>query len=799
MSMKKTISQVNKQRIDDLVIALNGIENKIPYILKTVFNFKGRKSPEIAEIAIKKLTEKDDIIYDPFMGSAMFNIASVNAGRKIVSTEIDNYTYYAVYSLLAKIDTEKFNDMLNTLEASVKHEVMELYETSCCGVKNYISKVLFDPETHEYFNPISNRENENGNIKLISKCPICGKKQKQFDENDYKKLEETEKLDTSEFPNDKYIENSRINITSSTGADYYGRIFTNRNKKALLIIQNGINKLEKCMERDVLEHALVSSLSLSRVAMYGSSTDILYHVVPYGAQDMNVWELFESKVKNFLKFKEEYSNVLSENPNNNDKYQIILSSYQDYCHNTSNTFDLIYTDFPYTDQVPYLERNQLYRIWLKHFYNKEQYDLTDEMLSKEIVLSNAPARTNKQKIESYYRDIDIMFSNFNKVLKTNGLIVCTVKLGKNKYFSTLMEIINLARKNGFEYITRIGIDKDDPSLRKQSAYKNTLSNEMIIIFEKLDKANRYWYINNKNYEFECVKLVYDKINKSNTDINITQAVSYIAETILRKEKYCISESDKQIINQTIRDNFVIDKQNAAVRIDSNKLYLDIEDKTDLFTKLYNYIPIFIDKLLSEKGSFVLDDLYFEIANTLCTGDPKTINQFIDDPRHQQGIERLINAYCSTDGKSYERKKQVIVQNDEAIDISLMSGTQFEELIKLLLEADGYHDVIVMGGAGDLGVDLLAKKENSFGKKELYLFQCKRWVADVGSEPMQRLVAERDRRGADIAICVTTSGYTRDGLIISREQDIGAWDGQQVMDKLNLYFPDQYYSSILKCE
>lgn len=49
-----------------------------------------------------------------------------------------------------------------------------------------------------------------------------------------------------------------------------------------------------------------------------------------------------------------------------------------------------------------------------------------------------------------------------------------------------------------------------------------------------------------------------------------------------------------------------------------------------------------------------------------------------------------------------KEKQVIVQNDEAIDISLMSGTQFEELIKLLLEADGYHDVIVMGGAGDLG-------------------------------------------------------------------------------------------------
>lgn len=797
--MKKEISQINKQRIDDLIIALNGADNKVPHNLKTVFNFKGRKSPEIAEIAIRKLSDENDIILDPFMGSAAFTIASVNAGRKIISTEIDNYTYNAVYSLFAKINIRKLNSLFAKLESSVKAEVMGLYETSCCGIKNYISKVLFDPETQEYFNPTPNRENINGNVKLITRCPICGKKQKRFDENDNEKLNETESLDTSEFPNDKYIENSRINITSSTGADYYGRIFTNRNKKALLIIQNGINQLEECIERDVLEQALVSSLSLSRIAMYGSSTDILYHVVPYGAQDMNVWELFDGKVKNFIAFKNEYSEVLSDTPEDNDKYGMILSSYQDYCQSTEITFDMIYTDFPYTDQVPYLERNQLYRIWLKHFYNNEQYELTEEMLDKEIVQSNAPTRTNKQRIESYYKDIDTMFYHFNKVLKTNGLIVCTVKLGKNKYFSTLMEIINLARKNGFEYVTRIGIDKDDPSLRKQSAYKNTLSNEMMIIFEKLDESSKYWYINNKNYEFECVKLVYDKIKKSNSDINISQAVTFVTEKILRKERYCVSDSEKEKIHQIIKQNFVIDNQNAAVRIDSNKLYLDIEDKTDLFTKLYNYIPIFINDLLSKKGKFVLDDLYFEIANTLCTGNPETINQFIDDPRHQQGIEHLIKAYCSTDGKSYERKQNVIIQNDNTVDISLMSGTEFEELIKLLLKADGYHNVIVMGGAGDLGVDLLAKKDNSFGEEELYLFQCKRWVSNVGSEPMQRLVAERNRRGADIAICVTTSGYTRDGLTISREQDIGAWDGQQVMDKLNLHFPNQYYNSILESE
>lgn len=795
----KKVTKISNKQINDLIEALDGTENKVPHILKTSFNFKGRKSPEIAQIVINTLCKENDLIYDPFMGSASFVIASVLAGKKIVSTEIDNYTYFAVHSLLTTIDINKLNNLFDEVKACSKSDVMNLYETSCCGVKNYISKLLFDPETQEYFSPTPNRENKDGNIKLLSKCPICGKKQKFFDPNDFERLKVINRIDTSEFPKSKYIENSRINITSSTGADYYDRIFTNRNKKALLIIQAAINKLPACSERDMLENALVSSLSLSRIAMYGSSTDILYHVVPYGAQEMNVWELFETKVNNFTAFKEYYKEVLSKTPEDNSKYQILLSSYQDYCSKTNKKFDMIYTDFPYTDQVPYLERNQLYRIWLENFYDKENFKLTDKMLSEEIVQSNSPQRKAKNDIKNYYSDIDKMFNSFYKVVKSNGLVVCTVKLGKNKYFSTLIEIINLARKNGFEYVTRIGIDKDDPSLRKQSAYKNTLSNEMLIIFEKLDEDNRYWYINNKNYEFEIIKLIYSKISKSNTDINLSQVVNIVIEQLLKKDKHIANNKDIEKIKQVISENFLIDSQNAAVRIDTNRLYIDIEDKTDLFTKLYNCVPIFIKNLIEEKGKFVLDDLYFEIANSLCTGDPETINQFLNDPRHQKNIEKLISAYCSTDGKSYEKRKMDVVKYEGAIDISLLSGTEFELLIKELLEEDGFHDVFNTGGAGDLGVDLLAKKADKNGTEMLYLFQCKRWVSNVGSEPMQRLVSERSRRDADFAICITTSDFTTDGLMISESQNIDAWNGQTVMDKLNLFFPDQYYNSILLSE
>ena len=797
--MIKKITAKNKERLANFVAAIEGVENKVPTTMKNVFNFKGRKSPDIAKMALETLTDESAIVYDPFMGSAAFVLASIWAERKIVATEIDNYTYSAVYSLLFDADTEKLQALFNDVEEDAKTSIMELYATSCCGIKNYMSKLFFDPETSEYYNPTPNREIVDGeNIILASKCPKCDKQRKKFDDLDMKQLEQVDATDTTAFPHHKYIENSRINITSSTGADYYDRIFTKRNQNALLILQESILKLPESKERDILEQALVSALSLARISMYGSSTDILYHVVPYGGQESNVWELFERKYNNILKFKREYSAALSKSPEKNSKYEILLSSYQDYCDNISQKecFDIIYTDFPYTDQVPYLERNQLYRVWLNTFYDKGAFDLSKKMLAQEIVQTNAPSRTDKQDINNYYSDLDKMFATFYDVLKPNSLLVFTVKLGKSKYFTTLLEIINLARKNGFEYAIRLGIDKNDPTIRKQAAYKNTLSNEMIIAFEKLDKKDRYWYVGQKNYEFETTKIVYRLIQKSSDDVSISAAVKAVKDRLFKEYSYIATNDDLVHIQVIIKENFLVEQNNATVRINCNRLYLDIEDNTDLFTKMYDYIPVIIDQLFKKSDKFTLDDLYFELANSLCNGDPGTINQFLDNPSYNNDINRLLANYCNMSDKVYTKKKYNQELSGDAVDISMLDGTAFELLIKALLEASGYYDVINTGGSGDLGVDLLARKKDDNGQVKLYLFQCKRWAANVGSEPMQRLVSERERRKADVAICVTTSDFTKDSQLISREQDILMWNGEYVARELNLYFPNKYYNGMV---
>lgn len=791
--MKKQIPDSVKQRLKRIKTAIEDVPNTVPNEMRTTFNFKGRKSPEIAEKVIEAVCDSTDIIFDPFMGSGSFVYAAMGKVKKIYATELDNYTFNAVNALMSKVDMLKLGVLFDTVKDDVYKEIMALYETSCCGCRNYISKVLFDPEEGKegYFNPSPNREIVDGkNIKLVEKCPVCGGKAKRFEEEDYKKLISLENINIDRFPKKQYISNSRINITPSTGADKYDRIFTQRNKIALLMLQDAINKLESSKERDVLEQVLVASISLARIAMYGSSTDILYHVVGHGAQDMNVWLLFEDKYKSFCKFKSVYCD--RQIGTTDSEVIIVNKDYASYIDENPNLkVDVIYTDFPYTDQVPYLERNQLYRVWLETFYDSK-YALTEDMLEQEIVQTNAETRTEKKNIENYYKDIDNMFSHFSKVLNKDGLIFLTMKLGKAKYFKTYIEIVNLARKNGFEYAYQIGVEKKDPTMRKQSAFTNTFMNEMIVVFYKLSDENSYWYIGNENYEFLLVKKVYSYLIRTKEYVTLTSAVTLICNDLKSKYSYIASEKDILRIKELLEQYFKVDS--GCIQIDNNQLYLDIEDTTDLYTKLYDLMPIFIRQLLNSKGKFVLEDVYFELVNSLCDGNPKTITQILDDESHQRDIENLISNYCQKEGQYYVERKDISKPNEDAVDISTLSGTDFEILVQSLLKEEGYENVIKMGGAGDLGVDIIASKRQQ-DRVLHYIFQCKRWASNVGSDPIQRLYAERMRRGLDYAVCVTTSGYTKDGKKVAIDLEVEIVDGNQLMKRLNRYFPGEYYNGI----
>lgn len=95
---------------------------------------------------------------------------------------------------------------------------------------------------------------------------------------------------------------------------------------------------------------------------------------------------------------------------------------------------------------------------------------------------------------------------------------------------------------------------------------------------------------------------------------------------------------------------------------------------------------------------------------------------------------------------------------DALDYDALDADAFEEAVAALCERDGCTGVEVVGGAGDLGADVLAVTPD--GRR--MVIQCKRYGVEhrVGSEELQRFGGTCYAvHEAEVAVLVTTSDFT----------------------------------------
>ncbi|MFG2429668.1 restriction endonuclease [Streptomyces sp. NPDC048590] len=96
------------------------------------------------------------------------------------------------------------------------------------------------------------------------------------------------------------------------------------------------------------------------------------------------------------------------------------------------------------------------------------------------------------------------------------------------------------------------------------------------------------------------------------------------------------------------------------------------------------------------------------------------------------------------------------------DCATMDPYEFEEAVAALCRRDGCPDAEVVGGAGDLGADVVATTPD--GRR--LVVQCKRYTADnkVGSQDLQRFGGTCYAvHEADLAVVVTTNDFTAPAL------------------------------------
>lgn len=86
--MKECVKKT-KDRISQIESSVHALPNTVPSDFKVTFNYKGRKSMDIASEVISRLTNDSSVVFDPFFGSGSFILAAAKTKvKEIIGTAI---------------------------------------------------------------------------------------------------------------------------------------------------------------------------------------------------------------------------------------------------------------------------------------------------------------------------------------------------------------------------------------------------------------------------------------------------------------------------------------------------------------------------------------------------------------------------------------------------------------------------------------------------------------------------------------------------------------------------------------
>ncbi|MCX5263174.1 restriction endonuclease [Streptomyces sp. NBC_00199] len=154
----------------------------------------------------------------------------------------------------------------------------------------------------------------------------------------------------------------------------------------------------------------------------------------------------------------------------------------------------------------------------------------------------------------------------------------------------------------------------------------------------------------------------------------------------------------------------------------------------------------------------------------------------EPPAGRDGTERtllLVDPRDPFDSVAPVAPAEQAAVDTEEIAYEALDPDEFEQAIADLCRRDGCRDVDVVGGAGDLGADVVARTPDG----RLVVIQCKRYcdANRVGSQDMQRFGGTcYTVHGADVAVVVTTSDFTGPALEYAGQCGIVCIDGQDLL-------------------
>lgn len=746
-----------------------------------VFPFIGRKSRTIARTLIENLTDENAVVVDPFGGSGTFAYAALDAGRHILFNEWEPYAYQMSTAPFHGVPTtEEYCAALRFIVQRVEPVMDTIYKTRCpnCGTELPFDGLFFDREPLEYYHPTRHeRLGANGENVIFRnrryRCH-CGCTEKHYDDFD-----ETVRLQVEampcDFPNVELIENSRLNFTAPQYTAYQN-LFSKRQQIALMTLKNAIAELPEAT-RTFFEDTLISIAHCGKYTDYRSKSQD-NHCPENRLKETNLYHRFLEKLeerKNYIIAQEFDLNLL----------EVSSMDYRRFLRTIlPNTVNLLLTDPPYGDNAQYFEHAQRIHPLMGYSLRDD-----DDRLHNEVVISNAPSRTDKHSKGQFLDDIERLFIEANRIVDDHGFMVLYFRPQQRDWVSDLNKLKDYGRRHGFEPLLTISAGISDPSMRALASAAWAFKNDVCFIFLKLQESERRWY----EGETDIDELVFLAATRAATDQGNPFVVTQFNQEFLSQLRRCglmrLAHPMYENKIQRTLDRFTT-RNGAQYRLTGLSPYTLMNREMNAEIRLREFAPVVIEELTANGQGFTFEEYVIHLASFMENGSREIINQLHTANRL---IPELLNVYAVEDpeqGKFFARNAVNITHNADGREhLCAMDPYDFERLIADYFVRRGFVHAEVIGRSGDRGVDVLAT--NIHGEYEL--IQCKRYRQgnNIGSTPIQRVHSYMRTRNASRAWVITTSDFTPEGRDEARITNVTIMNGQDLLQSLELYYPGRF--------
>ena len=433
----------------------------------------GKKPHEPLAFVIEQLTEEGDLVLDPFVGSGITAREALLRNRRFIGFDINPVAVELTKLLISPPSYEALREAADAVEETVKDRINDSYRLRDGRIASHY---LWEGDEL-----LQVWLRGGGGRKREELCPTV---------QDVSLIEEYENYRSRHLRAPHFFSNSRINTRPDMSVS---DILTGRAQRNLDLLIDCISELPSEV-RNAMKLCLTSASGQMTKMVFAvtgrgktsgrrsSKVEVGSWVIGYWRPklhfEVNVWNCFErrvSKLSNAVKVKDPLQgteickSMESFEGNESPSYVACVPCQEGIRNIKKGSVNLILTDPPHSDRIPYLELSELWNAILG----------TRVGFESEIVVSNARERGKTQDI--YNRNMSEIVSALSHTLRDDGIFLLLYNARQNERWEFVSQIIEGA--DGLKYFGKFPCNYSAGSV-VQDNRKGGLREDVVLVFGK---------------------------------------------------------------------------------------------------------------------------------------------------------------------------------------------------------------------------------------------------------------------------------------------------------------------------